>query len=65
MPTTSLIAVKNFSTQPVDVPLQVTAVLRKPLLERHLQLQPGQEEVIVSTLTGPLKGIIQAEIVCR
>ena len=58
-----LIAVKNFSAQPIEVPLQVTAVLRKPLLERHLQLQPGQEEVIVSTLTGPLKGIIQAEIV--
>src|SRR5262245_57404220 len=29
-----LIAVKNFSTQPMEVPLQVTAVLRKPLLER-------------------------------
>ena len=58
-----LIAVKNFSAQAVEVPLQVTAGLRKPLLERHLQLQPGQEEVIVSTLTGPLKGIVQAEIV--
>src|SRR4029453_11697427 len=57
-----LIAVKNFSTQPMEVPLQVTAILRKPLLERRLQLQPGQEEVIVSTLTGPLKGIVQAEI---
>jgi hypothetical protein len=57
-----LIAVKNFSTQPVEVPLQVTALLRKPLLERRLQLQPDQEEVIVSTLTGPLKGIVQAEI---
>ena len=58
-----LIAVKNFSAQPVDVPLQVTAVLRQPLFERRLPLQPGQEEVIVSRLTGPLKGIVQAEIV--
>jgi hypothetical protein len=57
-----LIAIKNFSTQPVEVPLQVTAILRKPLLERRLQLQPGQEEVIVSTLSGPLKGIVQADI---
>jgi hypothetical protein len=57
-----LIAVKNFSTLPVEVPLQVTAVLRKPLLERRLQLQPGQEEVIVSRLTGPLKGTVQADI---
>jgi len=58
-----LIAVKNFASQPVDVPLQVATVLRKALLERRLQLQPGQEEVIVSTLTGPLKGTVQAEIV--
>src|SRR5215471_14205976 len=58
-----LIAVKNFSAQPLDVPVQVTAVLRKPLLERRLQLQPGQEEVIVETLTGPLKGTVQAELV--
>src|SRR5262249_36203773 len=57
-----LIAVKNFSAQPADVPLQVTAVLRKPLLERRLQLQPGQEEVIVATLAGPLKGTVQAEL---
>jgi hypothetical protein len=57
-----LIAVKNFSAQPVEVPLQVTALLRQPLLERRLQLQPGQEEVIVSRLTGPLKGIVQADI---
>lgn len=58
-----LIAVKNFAAQPVEVPLQVTAVLRQPLLERRLQLQPGQEEVIVATLTGPLKGTVQAAIV--
>jgi hypothetical protein len=57
-----LIAVKNFSAQAMDVPLQVTAVLRKPLLERRLALAPGQEEVIVATLTGPLKGTVQAEI---
>ena len=46
----------------MEVSFQVTAILRQPLLERRLQLQPGQEEVIVSTLTGPLKGIVQAEI---
>ena len=57
-----LIAVKNFSLQSVDVPLQVTAVLRKPLLERRLTLQPGEETVVVSTLAGPLKGSVQAEI---
>ena len=57
-----LLAVKNFATQPVEVPLQVTAVLRQPLLERRLQLRAGQEEVIVATLTGPLKGTVQAEI---
>lgn len=57
-----LVAVKNFSSQAVDVPLHVTTVLRKGLLERRLQLQPGQEEVLVSTLTGPLKGTVQADI---
>ncbi|MBM3222630.1 MAG: VWA domain-containing protein [Candidatus Tectomicrobia bacterium] len=57
-----LLAVKNFSSQPVQVPLQVTAVLRKPLLERSVALQPGQEEVIVATLPGPLKGTVQAEV---
>ena len=60
-----LIAVKNFSSQSVDVPLHVTTVLRKGLLERRLQLKPGQEEVIVATLTGPLKGTVQADIVLR
>lgn len=57
-----LIAVKNFSPAPAEIPLQLTAVLRKPLLERRLQLQAGQEEVIVAPLTGPLKGVVQAEI---
>ncbi|MDZ7379992.1 MAG: hypothetical protein ONB06_11690, partial [candidate division KSB1 bacterium] len=57
-----LIAVKNFASQAVDVPLQVSTVLRKGLLERRLQLQPGQEEVLVAALTGPLRGPVQAEI---
>ncbi|MGE3536210.1 MAG: VWA domain-containing protein [Candidatus Tectimicrobiota bacterium] len=57
-----LIAVKNFSPAAVEVPLQLTAVLRKPLLERRLQLQPGQEEVLVEPLVGPLKGPLQAEL---
>lgn len=57
-----LLAVKNFSTQPADVPVQVTAILRQPLLERRVSLQPGEETVLVETLTGPLKGTIQSEI---
>src|SRR3989442_6951886 len=53
---------RDWSSDVCSSDLQVTTVLRKPLLERRLQLQPGQEEVIVSTLTGPLKGTVQAEI---
>src|SRR5207247_10129758 len=41
---------------------KMSAVRIKPVSERHLQLQPCQEDVIVATLTGPLKGIVQAEI---
>jgi len=56
-----LIAVQNFSRQPVEVPLRLTA-RRQPLLERQLTLQPGQEEVVVSTLNNPPKGVAQAEL---
>jgi hypothetical protein len=56
-----LIAVKNFSPQPHQVPLRLT-VRRRRLLERQLSLSPGQEEVVVTTFTGRLKGVAQAEI---
>ena len=36
-----LIAVKNFSTQPVEVPLQVTALLRQDPLE---QINPVEDK---------------------
>lgn len=56
-----LIAVKNFSSQPMNFPLQVS-VLRRKLVEQRLQLQPGQEETIVSSVSGAIKGVVQAEI---
>jgi hypothetical protein len=56
-----LLAVKNFSSQPRQVPLQLT-LRRRHLLERQLSLRPGQEEVIVTSLDGELKGVVQAEI---
>jgi Ca-activated chloride channel homolog len=56
-----LIAVKNFSRQPVEAPLQLT-LRRQPLLERQLALQPGQEEVVVAPLNVPVTGVVQAEL---
>ena len=56
-----LITTKNFSRQPVEVPLRLTA-RRQSLLERQLTLQPGQEEVVVATLNNPPKGVAQAEL---
>jgi hypothetical protein len=56
-----LIAIRNFSAQPMPVPLQVNAPRRK-LLDQRLQLQPGQEEVIIAKVDGTIKGIVQAEI---
>jgi hypothetical protein len=57
----ALIAVKNFSKQPVDTPVHLTMRQRR-LFERQLTLQPGQEEVIVTALSGPLKGVAEAEL---
>lgn len=56
-----LVVVKNFSRQPVETSLRLT-IRRRQLLERQLSLQPGQEEVVVSGFSGPLKGVAQAEI---
>jgi hypothetical protein len=56
-----LIAVKNFSPQPRDVPLLLT-LRRERLLERPLQLQPGEETVIVTEIAGRLRGVAEAEI---
>jgi Ca-activated chloride channel homolog len=56
-----LIAVKNFSRQPVEAPLQLT-LRRQQLLERQLALQAGQEEVVVAPLSASFKGVTQAEL---
>jgi hypothetical protein len=56
-----LIAVKNFSRQPVEVPVQLT-LRRQQLLERQLALQAGQEEVVVAPLSASFKGVTQAEL---
>jgi Ca-activated chloride channel family protein len=59
-----LIAVKNFSQETRQVPLQLT-LRRQRLLERQLSLPPGHEEVVVATLEGSLKGAAQAEILVQ
>ena len=56
-----LLTVKNFSPQPVAVPLRLSMPPQQPL-ERQLNLQPGQQEVIVSTVAGPLQGVAEAEL---
>ncbi|MGQ4807346.1 hypothetical protein NKDENANG_00694 [Candidatus Entotheonellaceae bacterium PAL068K] len=56
-----LIAVKNFSPQAIETPLHLT-MRRRRLLERQLSLQPGQEVVVVTGLSGPLKGVAEAEL---
>ncbi len=56
-----LVAVKNFSTEPREVPLQLT-LRRRRLLERQLTLEPGQEMVIVTEIAGRLRGAAHAEI---
>ena len=56
-----LIAVKNFSREVRQVPLNLT-LRRQRLLERQLDLAPGQEEVIVAELQGSLQGVAQADI---
>ncbi len=56
-----LIAVRNFSAEPRDVPLQLT-LRRRRLLERQLKLEPGEETVIVTDIAGRLKGAAHAEI---
>ena len=56
-----LLTVKNFSPQPVAAPLRLSLPPQQPL-ERQLDLQPGQEEVIVSTVAGPLQGVAEAEL---
>jgi len=56
-----LIAVKNFSPEPRDVPLQLT-LRGDRVLERQLQLEPGEETVIVTEIAGRLRGVAHAEI---
>lgn len=57
----ALLTVKNFSRQPIDVPVRLT-VRQQRLLERQLTLSAGQEESMVTALAGPLKGVAQAEL---
>lgn len=56
-----LIAVKNFSPQARQVPLQLT-LRRRQLVERQLDLAPGAEEVVVAGFQGALQGVAHAEI---
>ena len=56
-----LLTVKNFSPQPIAAPLRLSLPPQETL-ERQLDLQPGQEEVIVSTVAGPLQGVAEAEL---
>lgn len=56
-----LIAVKNFSPEPRDVPLQLT-LRGDRLLARQLKLEPGEEAAIVTELAGRLRGVVHAEI---
>ncbi|WP_089935027.1 vWA domain-containing protein [Candidatus Entotheonella palauensis] len=56
-----LIAVKNFSPEPREVPLQLT-LRRRRLLEQQLKLEPGEETVIVTEIAGRLRGAAHAEI---
>ena len=56
-----LLAIRNFSSQPVTVPLRLDIPPQQPL-QRQLVLQPGQEEVVVSTVAGPLQGVAEAEL---
>ena len=56
-----LLTVKNFSPQPVTTPLRLSMPPQETL-ERQLDLQPGQEDVIVSTVAGPLDGVAEAEL---
>ena len=56
-----LLTAKNFSPQPVTAPLRLSLPPQDPM-ERQLNLQPGEEEVIVSTVAGPLQGVAEAEL---
>ncbi len=56
-----LIAVKNFSAEPREVPLKLT-LRRRSLLEQQLELEPGEEKVIVTEIAGRLRGAAHAEI---
>ena len=56
-----LLTVKNFSPQPVTAPLRLSLPPQRSL-QRELQLQPGQQEVVVSTVAGPLHGVAEAEL---
>ncbi len=57
-----LIAVKNFSAEPREVPLQLT-LRRRKVLDQQVQLEPGEEKVIVTEIAGRLRGAAHAEIV--
>lgn len=59
-----LVAVKNFSRQPLDTPLRLL-LRRQVLLERHLTLPAGQEEEVLATLQGPLDGVAHAELLAE
>ena len=56
-----LLTAKNFSPQPVTAPLRLSLPPQGPL-QRELHLQPGEEEVVVSTVAGPLRGVAEAEL---
>ncbi|GIX46447.1 MAG: hypothetical protein KatS3mg131_0658 [Candidatus Tectimicrobiota bacterium] len=56
-----LVTVQNFSAHPMTVPLRVT-LWRYRLLERVLQLAPGQQETLVATVAAERRGVATAEI---
>ena len=57
-----LLTAKNFSPKPITTPLRLSLPPQRPL-ERQLDLQPGEQEVVVSTVTAPLQGVAEAELV--
>ena len=56
-----LLTAKNFSPEPISAPLRLSLPPQRPL-ERQLDLQPGEQEVVVSTVTAPLQGVAEAEL---
>lgn len=56
-----LLTARNFSSRSVSAPLRLT-MPPEQTLQRQLDLQPGQEEVVVTTVAGPLQGVAVAEL---